>query len=106
MPAKTEPTPERVVEILAVDGMGWYRRGSYWFDKKGKSQPRTWNPLADLNIIRNDLEERLTEEQRHSYLRELITGRTWTDGWWIIRHADARTCAYALARVFRLREFE
>jgi hypothetical protein len=108
MPAKTKPTPKHVVEILAADGMGWRKsiRGgrTVWYvdEIRYVTSPHDFDPLADLNAIYK-IEARLTDEQWDEYLHQLhhqgncLTFRS-------IRHADARTCAYALARVFKPEE--
>lgn len=64
-----------------------------------------WDPLNCLNAIR-EVEERLTEEQRREYLNTLVFGNHDEVVWWYLRHADARTCAMALAEVLGGKDVE
>lgn len=94
----SEPTDEQIVEVLATRGMGWYSRGSYWFNSRGESQSRSWNPLTDRNALA-EVEARLTETQRQQYLNDLVHGDHDEIVWWYLRHAPPNACARTLARV-------
>lgn len=107
-------TDAEIIEVLATKGMGWRKHMSagpdateVWLELQipgGKRTGRTihrWNPLTDLNAC-HEVEERLTEEQRHEYLQALFRSTDkaiMTE--WEYCHADARTRAYALAEVLR-----
>jgi hypothetical protein len=97
MPRKTEPTDQRIVEILAVDGKGWHlgvnRRRRAWVKPNGKlgSLLNHFDPLADLNAI-HDLEERLTGKQWGAYhlvLEAALMKQNGANGVWAMtfRHA-------------------
>jgi hypothetical protein len=98
-------TDQEIVEILATNGMGWPASIEIHGGKGVRCRMEWWNPLTDLNAI-HEVEERLTDEQRRKYgftLYDLLS--LWDvdedriDVTWVIRHAPARTCAEALAKV-------
>lgn len=69
-----------------------------------------WNPLESLDQVYR-VEERLTEEERERYVivlnKSLQEYTEYTErNLWMVRHADARTCATALALVVAPELFE
>jgi hypothetical protein len=106
-------TDEKLIEILATKGMGYERSDleGMWITSMGGALfidifPEDFQPLTDLNAIA-EVEARLTEEQWEAYIDELrvslnkdVDNCTFFGGFEReVRHAPARTCAEALAKV-------